>query len=75
MVLSGSTLDGVNGDVAVDQYHRYKVLLFANLRPLDVPSINTYIYWLLVTHPQALGPYQTSVLLFLYACINSQSPV
>lgn len=27
VVLSGNILDGTNGDIAVDEYHRYQVLL------------------------------------------------
>jgi hypothetical protein len=64
-VLSGITVDGRNGDVAVDQYHHYKVLLSANLRTINVTR-TTYMQWLLVSHPQALCACPTPLLLFSY---------
>ena len=40
--LWATTLNGGNGDLVVDQYLHYKVLIFGNLRVIDVTSINPY---------------------------------
>ena len=66
--MPGATVDGGNGDVAVDQYHRYKVLQLCKSQN-NRCHMHKFPYTLatckFVIHSESLGAYRIPVLFFL----------